>query len=90
MTYLISPDKETVFNALKTGQTLSFFKHDSRYGLVDVRIYVTENLEIVVSPGADRNASELESKFYRLEDWDMIWQEWGLEATIRADGYTLM
>jgi hypothetical protein len=89
MTYPVSPDQETVFNALKMGQTLSFFKHDSRHGLVDVRLYI-KDLEIVVSPGADRNASELESKFYRLEDWDIIWQQWGLEATIRSDEYTLM
>ncbi|UBF25841.1 hypothetical protein K9N68_30575 [Kovacikia minuta CCNUW1] len=90
MTYLLNPDKTEVFNCLKKGQTLSFFRQDPRHGLIDVRIYITDEAEIVVSPLAKRHSSELQPQFYRLDNWDTIWQEWDLEAPLKADDYTLM
>jgi hypothetical protein len=84
------PNEIDVLNELKNGKTLSFFRHDPRYGLIDVQIYIRDGKEIVVSPGAEQNASEMESQFYSLSHWDSIWQLWGLEATIQADEYTLM
>jgi len=90
MVYLEKPDQAIVLSELRKGQTLTFYKPIPNHGLVEVQMYVIDDAEIVVSPNAEENASELESQYYAFDQWDTIWHYWELEAIFQVDAYTLM